>query len=533
MPTHIVIPDTQVKNGVPTYHLRWIGRYIVDQFKNQPDVTIIHIGDHWDMPSLSAYDKGKKAMEGRRYALDIEAGNDGFDLLNEPLNDFNRKQRKHGRPEWIPRKVFTLGNHENRITRATEDNAQLDGVVSLDDLNAEGHGWEVIPFLEPIFVDSVAYCHYWYNPNTGRPYGGLVDTRLKQIGHSFTMGHQQGLQYSLRTVAKKTQHGLVAGSCLTPDHRVLTADLRYIPMGDLTVGQTLVSFDEEVSDSLGRSRRYKKGTVLAVRTTPAEVFAVTLSNGKVFRTTADHRWLVKTGGTYRWTTTAKLQSSAGARLGTRVVRVLDEWETDTSYDAGYIAGIYDGEGCLYTRRSGNQTCGQLSFSQKPGLVLDQTKSILGDRFGIESMTLTNQRGVCALRLKGGLPAIAKMLGSIRPVRLLDKFTPEHLGSMTTMSVDNPTVESVVPVGVQDVVQVDVDAKTMIVDGYAHHNCYLHEEVYLGPQGNHPWTGIVVCHEVRDGSYDPMFVSLDYLCRRYTGISLSAYRSTGIPTNDDR
>lgn len=221
MPTHVVIPDTQAKKGVQTAHLGWVGQYIVDKFKNDDDVTLIHIGDHWDMPSLSSYDRGKKAMEGRRYNDDIEAGNAAFELLNAPLVAFNRRQRKHGRSEWNPRKVFTIGNHEHRIERATEDNAQLDGVVSFDHLNATDLGWEVIPFLQPIFIDGVGYCHYFYNPNTGKPYGGLVDTRLKTIGHSFTMGHQQGLQYGLRFVATRSQHGLVAGSCYLHDEAYL------------------------------------------------------------------------------------------------------------------------------------------------------------------------------------------------------------------------------------------------------------------------------------------------------------------------
>jgi hypothetical protein len=53
-------------------------------------------------------------------------------------------------------------------------------------------------------------------------------------------------------------------------------------------------------------------------------------------------------------------------------------------------------------------------------------------------------------------------------------------------------------------------------------CYLHDEDYMGPQGNAYWRGIVVCHEVRDGTYDPMFLSLDYLCRRYEGVPLEKF-----------
>jgi len=53
-------------------------------------------------------------------------------------------------------------------------------------------------------------------------------------------------------------------------------------------------------------------------------------------------------------------------------------------------------------------------------------------------------------------------------------------------------------------------------------CYLHDEDYKGYQGNAHWRGIIVCHDVVDGSYDPMFISLDYLCRRYEGVSLSVF-----------
>lgn len=46
------------------------------------------------------------------------------------------------------------------------------------------------------------------------------------------------------------------------------------------------------------------------------------------------------------------------------------------------------------------------------------------------------------------------------------------------------------------------------------SCYQHEEDYLTLQGTQYWRGIVLKHEVEDGMYDPMFVSLNYLERRY-------------------
>lgn len=44
--------------------------------------------------------------------------------------------------------------------------------------------------------------------------------------------------------------------------------------------------------------------------------------------------------------------------------------------------------------------------------------------------------------------------------------------------------------------------------------YQHDEDYKGYQGNAHWRGVVMLHDVHEGSFDPMFISLDYLRRRY-------------------
>lgn len=47
------------------------------------------------------------------------------------------------------------------------------------------------------------------------------------------------------------------------------------------------------------------------------------------------------------------------------------------------------------------------------------------------------------------------------------------------------------------------------------SCYEHDEGYLGPQGNKHWRGFLVLHEVKDGEFDLMPVSLEYVKRKYT------------------
>ena len=146
--THLIIPDCQVHEGVPTEHLDWVGKYIAAK---RPDV-IVCIGDFADMPSLCSYDKGKKSFEGRRYVNDIEAARAAMDRLTSHWRDI---------PDYKPRMVLTLGNHEDRITRAVEDAAVLEGAIGLHDLAYESFGWEVHPYLEIVTIDGIEYSHYF------------------------------------------------------------------------------------------------------------------------------------------------------------------------------------------------------------------------------------------------------------------------------------------------------------------------------------------------------------------------------------
>lgn len=197
---HFVIPDTQVKPGVKTNHLIAAANYIAAK---QPDV-IIHLGDHWDMHSLSSYDRGTKNAEGARYDKDIKAGNAAIEEFEKVL----RRRRKYK-----PRKIFLIGNHEQRIERHVSANPELHGTLSYDNFNLKENGWEVHAFLKPVCIDGVHYAHYFYNPLTGHPWGGKASTKLTNIGFSFTQGHVQGKDQSEKYLANgRTLRGLVAGS---------------------------------------------------------------------------------------------------------------------------------------------------------------------------------------------------------------------------------------------------------------------------------------------------------------------------------
>lgn len=46
------------------------------------------------------------------------------------------------------------------------------------------------------------------------------------------------------------------------------------------------------------------------------------------------------------------------------------------------------------------------------------------------------------------------------------------------------------------------------------SCYLHDEDYLGAQGNNYWRGIWMFNEVENGDFQPMPISLKYLKEKY-------------------
>ena len=211
----LVIPDTQIREGVPTEHLTWISKYAVEK---QPD-AIIHLGDHWDMPSLSSYDFGTKSFEGRRYKKDIEAGNEAIKLITAELDTYNERQRKNGKKQYKPYKWYLDGNHDQRITRAVNSDPKLDGTIGLSDRDLTG--WTNIPFLEPLIVNDVVFCHYLVSGVMGRPIT-TAQALLTKKHQSCVVGHQQGRAVATGSKADGSQiTGIIAGSCYLHDEEYM------------------------------------------------------------------------------------------------------------------------------------------------------------------------------------------------------------------------------------------------------------------------------------------------------------------------
>lgn len=206
---HLVLPDVQVKPGHSTEFLRRIGKYIVDK---KPEVVVC-LGDFADMPSLSSYDVGTKAFEGRRYRSDIEATHAAMDVLLSPIVEYNDNARRNHKERYNPRRVMLYGNHEHRINKATNNDPKLDGTIAITDLKYEENGWETYPFLDVVVIDGVAYSHYFTSGVLGRPCVS-AQQQLAKKHMSCVSGHQQGFQVSTAYRADgKRLTSIIAGSC--------------------------------------------------------------------------------------------------------------------------------------------------------------------------------------------------------------------------------------------------------------------------------------------------------------------------------
>lgn len=200
-----VIPDTQVKPGVPIDHFRWLALYCNDH----PPDAIVHLGDHYDMPSLSAYDKpGSHAAEGRRVVADLDAGHRALELFE-----------KHHCEDACP-KYVTLGNHEDRVMRAAREDAALVGLFGESMFKFREHGWIPSDYQRIIRIHGVWFSHLFDVGPTGHPTGRAAGqpsakAQLQRVSGSSVAGHRQGYD-----TASVPRHGpipgrtaVIAGSC--------------------------------------------------------------------------------------------------------------------------------------------------------------------------------------------------------------------------------------------------------------------------------------------------------------------------------
>jgi hypothetical protein len=260
--------------------------------------------------------------------------------------------------------------------------------------------------------------------------------------------------------------GQVQDYCLAPETRVLTSDLRWQTIDTLEPGDRLVGFDEETPAD-ARGRRYRTAVVESVKTITRPCYRITTDDGTTVTASAEHRWIVQQGNNLRWMHTERLSP------GTPIL-TLGRWEEEDTKDAGWLAGMFDGEGSAGCRGESSRNR-HLSISQKEGPVLERVRSLLKDR-GFEFGDYAHGSAPSEVRqlvIRGGLSEQLRLLGTTRPERLVAAagglWERRQIGRTPRTKVVN-----VEYVGEREVVAVRTDARTFIAEGLLSHNCEFDE-----------------------------------------------------------
>lgn len=259
--------------------------------------------------------------------------------------------------------------------------------------------------------------------------------------------------------------------CVAPETRVLTADLRWVSAETLEVGDELTAFDETGN---GAGRRWRKASVQVAQRLMRPCWRLYMSDGTTLVASSEHRWLTYAEHENRWKQTDELVTNMH-REGrpTRIVKLLDPWEEDGSWEAGYLAAAFDGEGHLVqidrSECDGAQVI--LGFSQRENAMSEAVR-VAAERMGFDlrAVGFGGKNGDCVkYRIAGGRSEVLKFLGRIRPRRLLAKFTPDILGVMHRL--DAVAVERAEFLGEQPVIGLGTSTKTFVAEGFASHNSY--------------------------------------------------------------
>jgi hypothetical protein len=203
--THLVIPDPHAHPDYGQERFSWLAGLIKDL---KPDV-VVNLGDHFDMPSLSGYDQGKKSFEGKRFNKDIEAGLEAHDRMWSPVKATKKR---------MPYRVALEGNHEYRLKRATNDSPHLDGILSFNVFDFDSYYDRVVEYSGGtpgvIKIDGINYAHFFVSGVMGRPISGEhpAYSLLAKRFDTCTAGHLHTTDYCVRTdVEGNKKRGLVAG----------------------------------------------------------------------------------------------------------------------------------------------------------------------------------------------------------------------------------------------------------------------------------------------------------------------------------
>lgn len=262
--------------------------------------------------------------------------------------------------------------------------------------------------------------------------------------------------------------GALGPLCVAPETLILKSDLTYIRADELRVGDSLIGFEEEPLP--GERRCFKESVVGEIRKLELECYEIETDDGQKTIASVDHPWLIRSGDGHGWSKTQHL------RIGTRIISLGKPWMKSESYEAGYLAGVLDGEGSL-------ERHGRIKFSQQENACMAQTCAIL-DKMGIPYRK--NENGASAKGYEACFSVALfngredgprektrvdtwNLLGTLRPERLIREYGQRTWEDTSIQVARDVRVIGIRHVGLREVAAFSTSTHTFIGNGMLMHN----------------------------------------------------------------
>ena len=309
--------------------------------------------------------------------------------------------------------------------------------------------------------------------------------------------------------------------CLPASTRVLTDDLRWVPIGTVSPGMRLAGFDEHGDQSYKNKRRWRVAVVEDCAEVMRTTFAITLADSRVIEASSDHQWLCRTSQGIRWIRTKDLVNRNGN--GVEIISLCDPWEYQPDYSAGYLAAAFDGEGslCRWTKGHHEDRTALAFYQASESVMLE----VFVRHMAAKGLDLRHYRHYQRLtdRREHHRPMsvlkstdrrnILSVLGTVRPPRLLSQFDFERYGYISTkMGIRVTKLELL---GTNPVMAVQTSTGTYVAEGLASHNCYSCHASGKTADGTHDLNYIPL---LRDARIPEMPVAAVHLTNAYLGYS---------------
>lgn len=324
--------------------------------------------------------------------------------------------------------------------------------------------------------------------------GRVLPVSDADCGHYVGRAHMS-LRFDTRNVNAECRY------CLTPDMRILTADLRWMPLSDVQVGDEIFAFDEESHGKKSENRRqWRKGVITHLHEEIQEVYDVELENGDHIKTTAEHKWLVRGRGGRGccWMATkdmwvkgynlsGKRKTGPHTKITTTVLKPFLTVEHEKSYESGWLAGMLDADGHLCQQNIHNPD-GTIRYGLRVGIAQSEKYPQICKEIIKWLEYFTDNRKPCRQSMENSnkknngiisrVPAWQYLVTgtNVEKIQFLMRIRPNKMSKLNIDKIGkvrskyDTKVKSITPLGKKKIVVMETSTHTFIAEGYMMHNC---------------------------------------------------------------